>query len=86
MRMLLAVIALLFLGCGTHLTSTDTLAEQANQTLALGGYKDHAGDDGGLDKLRYQAIYCSSGGVLLRAGYPSDGGADGAPQCPTRAP
>jgi hypothetical protein len=84
MRALFMSAAILFLGCGTRLSSTDVQAEQASHMLGASGYRDHEDDATGLDKIRYQAIYCNSGGILLRAGHPADGGAG--PQCPTVSP
>jgi hypothetical protein len=73
--------------CSTHLTSTDAQAEEANRTLAWFGYQAHASDEGGVDKLRYAAIYCSSRGILTRAGVDAsaDGRTDG-PPCPEAHP
>jgi hypothetical protein len=86
MRLLLALSAVLFLGCGAGLSITDVEAEQATQTLSGGGYKEHFDDDSGLDKIRYQAIYCGSTGILLRSGHPTSSTSDAGPQCPTVAP
>jgi hypothetical protein len=80
MRFLIS-FALLFLGCSTHLASVDVQAEQASRTLSAAGYADHEDDEAGLDKLRYQAIYCNSGGILNRSGNPPVA-VDGGPQCP----
>jgi hypothetical protein len=80
MRSFFMIAAVLFLGCGSHLSTTDVLSGQAIQTVAESGYAAHISDDAGLDSIRYQGIYCGMGGILARAGHPSDAGVI---QCPT---
>lgn len=84
MRILL-LTTLFLVSCGTRLSTTDMQAEQATRTISAAGFEAHSGDITGQDLIRFQAIYCSSSGILRRAG--EDAGAiEGGPQCPQVSP
>jgi hypothetical protein len=85
MRTLLVILSLSILGCGTRLSATDIQAEQATRAIGAAGFEAHSGDVSGMDLIRFQSIYCNSGGILLRAGQ-TVSAVDGGPQCPSVAP
>lgn len=77
LRTLGALLSLFVLGaCGTHLNSVDTRALLNEQRAAKN--IEMRTDAGAVVSLA-EAIYCSAGGTLRRAGKPSD---DGGIPCP----
>jgi hypothetical protein len=73
----LAALALALAACGTHLSSTDTQAEETTATLAAATYHEA---DGGIVGIRAHAIYCNSSAILARA-HVDAAAPPGAPEC-----
>jgi len=66
-------LALILVGCGTHLTSIDARATLNEQRAceAIRVRAEVMPDSGAIVSLA-EACFCNAGGVLKRAGQPSD--------------